>query len=129
MNGDQPPQDNPALDVPAVPVLTSEQAQSQNDSDAKKEATAIASGTLEEEAAAHEHGRNEVLRDTIHRWALRVVALIASLFAVTIVVLAWHFIAPADWCWLNKEQLTTLKTIVFSGALSSAAGGYLNRRL
>jgi hypothetical protein len=55
--------------------------------------------------------------------------LFFSLFAIGIVVIAWHYLMPEKWAWLSDSQLTTVKTFLASGAVTGTAGRYLAVRL
>ena len=41
----------------------------------------------------------------------------ALLFILSIVAWAWHYITPTYWSWLIDDQLSKIKTVIFSGSL------------
>ena len=99
------------------------------DNAAQREAQAFAEGTLEEQSKRREHRRSERFRDHVSLAALVVVWLIFALFAVAMLILAFHYFMPTRWGWLDKDQLDTLRTVVFSGAITSTATAYFVKRV
>jgi hypothetical protein len=43
--------------------------------------------------------------------------------------LSWHYLMPKRFGWLEDDQLDTLKTLVFSGAITSTATAYFVKRM
>ena len=79
------------------------------------------------EKADREHKRNERIRDVIAGgtlWLIR--AIILSVF-ITVIVVAFHHLAPDRWHWLSEDQLTDLRTVLFSGAVVGAVSSYVQR--
>jgi len=119
-------------DRPRVPKVQAESAASQTgdgNNDAQREAKAFAEGTLEEQSRRGEHRRSERLRDHISTVAVIVVWVLFALFMIASVVLAWHYLTPGKWGWLEESQLNTLRTLVFSGAITSTATAYFVKRV
>jgi hypothetical protein len=102
---------------------------SDGDSDARREAAALAAGTLEEESKRGEHRRSERFREHISRVSLVVVWFLFALFAIATLILAFHYLTPKTWGWLEPDQLDTLRTVVFSGAITSTATAYFVKRV
>ena len=48
-----------------------------------------------------EHRRSERLRDNISNVAVCVVWLLAALFFIATLILAWHYLMPHTWDWLR----------------------------
>lgn len=71
---------------------------------------------LDLEAKAAEHRRREALRDMFHGAVSLFIAVGALIMMSTVVVWAYHMLAPAGSHWLTKEQMFELQK-VFSGAL------------
>ena len=97
------------------------------DADAESEAAAIAAGNLEEVSQRKEHGRRERFRDHAAIGAIAIFWLVILATCLSIVALAIHFLTP--WGWLDPNQLTALKTYVFSGAVVAAITGYIRKYL
>ena len=87
---------------------------------------------LEYEAFASEHRRTERLRNLWAIWAYALLSLIALVVFVIIFAVAWHYLAPREWAWLNREQLAAIRTFLFSGTVVAVAawlGNYIRHRL
>ena len=87
---------------------------------------------LEYEAFASEHRRTERLRNLWAIWAYALLSLIALVVFVTIFAVAWHYLTPREWAWLNREQLAAIRTFLFSGTVVAVAawlGNYIRHRL
>lgn len=96
------------------------------DARAKKEADAYTK-KRDLEKVTNEHKRNEEIRDVISSgtlWLIR--AIIFSVF-ITIIVVAFHHLAPENWQWLSEGQLADLRTVLFSGAVVGAVSSYVQR--
>ncbi|MDE0534326.1 MAG: hypothetical protein OXI01_23180 [Albidovulum sp.] len=52
----------------------------------------------------------------------------AVLLSATFVV-ALHQFAPPGWRWLDEEELSTLRTLLFGGTKVSAISAYLNLKI
>ena len=51
------------------------------------------------------------------------------LIAVALVIVAWHYLAPAAWHWMDDEALGTVSTVLFSGTLYVFLGLYVRDRV
>ena len=86
----------------------------------------------EHEAMINEYNRNEKLRNI---WAWCVIAFVvvsAAVLIIAVLSVAWHYLAPAQWSWLNDAQLHSVRSFLFSGAVVGAVGfvsSYLRKRL
>jgi hypothetical protein len=96
---------------------------------AQREARGFAAGNLEEISKRSEHRRSERFRDHISNAALCVIWVLFVLFMFAGTFLAWHYLMPRKWGWLEQDQLDTLRTIVFSGAITSTATAYFIKRV
>ncbi|NBC95015.1 MAG: hypothetical protein GVY27_01525 [Deinococcus-Thermus bacterium] len=97
------------------------------DTEAYKEASAFASGRLDEVSERKEHDRRERFRDNASIGGVVILWLLMSSTAFAIVALAVEYLTP--WGWLAPNQLNAVQTSVFSGAVITAVGGYLRRYL
>ena len=65
--------------------------------------------------------------------ALCIIWILFALFLIATLCLAFHYLAPRRWGWLEQDQLDTLRTIVFTGlftgAIISAATAYFTKRV
>ena len=78
----------------------------------------------------NERGRTEWLRVITFFCVCVLLVLLAIVAAAAIVVLAIHYFSP--WEWLNSDQLTAIRTFLFSGAVTGAVGwmgNYVRSRL
>ena len=46
---------------------------------------------------------------------------------VAVLVVAWHHLTPKEVHWLSEEQLSDIKTFLFSGAIVGAVSTYIQR--
>lgn len=74
---------------------------------------------LETAARLNNHERRERFRDHIGMAIIFCFWVVVTLMIVAVISWAWHFIVPASLHYLNKEQLSTIQTVVISGALAS----------
>ena len=58
-----------------------------------------------------------------------IVALLFLLTAVALVVVAWHYLTPAAWHWMDDDALGTVSTLLFSGTLYVFLGLYVRDRV
>jgi hypothetical protein len=98
--------DVPTIDVPAA----------SSDSKSSAEAQALASGTLEDEAAKSKHMRDEDFKNHVSRARKLVFWILIVSFMCMTIILVIHWITP--WCFLTDRQLDTIKTII-GAALAS----------
>jgi hypothetical protein len=105
------------------------QSRPQADSDATREAAAFAARNLEELTNRGEDKRSHRFREHISMGALCIIWILLALFLIATLCLTFHYLAPRRWGWLEQDQLDTLRTIVFSGAIISAATAYFTKRV
>ena len=77
-----------------------------------------------------ERGRTEWLRVITFVCVCVLLVLLAAVAVAAIVALAIHYLSP--WEWLNSDQLTAIRTFLFSGAVTGAVGwmgNYVRSRL
>ena len=90
-----------------------------DDADSLKEAAELSSGLssteLEKQANEKKFKRRERFKDHFECSLLFFLWGITTLIAVTTLIWIFHLIAPVSWCWLNKEGIERLQTILFSG--------------
>ena len=78
----------------------------------------------------NEPGRTELLRVVIFFCVCVLLVLIAIAAGLAIIALTVHYLSP--WNWLNSDQLTAIRTFLFSGAVTGAVGwmgNYVRSRL
>lgn len=78
---------------------------------------------------AQEHLREEKFRDLFAR-SMRV--LIGATFVMTVgavIAFGWHYLMPEQRHWLSNDQLTAIKTFLFSSAVVGLMLSYLQKRL
>lgn len=90
-----------------------------DDADSIKEAKDFSSGLsateLEKQANEKKFKRRERFKDHFE-WSLLIFLWgITALIAITTLIWTFHLIAPNSWCWLNKEGIERLQTILVSG--------------
>ena len=86
----------------------------------------------EREAVISELNRNEALRNVWVWCVCAFLVLITTVVLIAIFAVAWHYLAPAEWAWLNEQQLRPVRSFLFSGAVVGIAGfvtNYLRQRL
>lgn len=77
-----------------------------------------------------ESGRTGLLRVITFLCVCVLLVLIALIAGAAIIALAFHYLSP--WEWLNPDQLTAIRTFLFSGAVTGAVGwmgNYVRSRL
>ena len=83
--------------------------------------------SLDQEKLASAHKRSERLLDILSLGINGFVAVILILLIVVTLVIGVHYLTPECWHWLSDDQLTALKTFVFSGAIIGNVVLYLQR--
>ena len=89
-----------------------------------------AQATSEDISLFRESGRAGLLRIIIFVCVCALLVLVATVAGAAIVALAFHYLSP--WEWLNSDQLTAVRTFLFSGAVTGAVGwmgNYVRSRL
>lgn len=112
----------------AIPPIPPEKAPEQ-DAQAQEEVEALEQKELEATARRQEHQRREGLRTVFATGVGYIVALMFLLIAVALVIVAWHYLAPATWHWMDEEALGTVTTVLFSGTLYVFLGLYVRDRV
>lgn len=95
------------------------------DSNATKEAAEVASGKYEE----NEGARADQLRRHVHLAMLIATWFVACLVLLALASVAWHYLAPEKYAWLSSSQLSTIQTVLFSGAATGFGGRYFSSRI
>lgn len=103
---------------PPPPEATSDQA-------AIDEAAEVASGKYDE----NESARTDQLRQHVHIAVLIAIWVALALVLIALFAISWHYLMPAKWAWLDTDQLTAIKTFIFSGAITGLGNRYLGSRL
>lgn len=101
----------------------------ERDAQAQQEVKALEQRELDATERRQEHQRREVLRTVFARCVGYIVALMFFLIAVALVVVAWHYLAPSAWHWMDDEALGTVSTVLFSGTLYVFLGLYVRDRV
>ena len=84
----------------------------------------------EEISLFSEAGRTGLLRVITFLCVCALLVLVALIAVVAIIALAFHYLSP--WEWLSPDQLTAIRTFLFSGAVTGAVGwmgNYVRSRL
>ncbi|WP_148209801.1 hypothetical protein [Azorhizobium caulinodans] len=107
------------------------QAYSGVDSDdaARKEASALASGDLEAEAAKKEHSRTERFRD--HVAIAILIVFWAGFLSLSVLAVLWfiNFIIPPEKAILTSSQSERIISFLTGGGLTSFVANYAKKRL
>lgn len=53
----------------------------------------------------------------------------AIIFAIAVLCWTWHYLAPANWQWLDEAQLNKIQSILFSGGLGAVVSGMVRQQL
>ncbi|MGI4746960.1 MAG: hypothetical protein ACRYGI_19885 [Janthinobacterium lividum] len=105
------------------------QAEGLEKGQADKEAIGFAARNLDEEARSKEHDQTQSFRLNIHRATILGIWCAFVLVFIGMVSFVWNELAPVYWQWMSPEQTTTLKTFLFSTAVSGMIGKYVSPRL
>ena len=98
------------------PIIPEEEPKT--DPRAEEEVHALAlQKQLEVTERRQEHQRSENLRILFARGVMCLVALIFVLVACALFAVAWHYLTPASWHWMDEKALETVSTVLFSGTL------------
>ena len=79
------------------------------------------------EREAGKHGREERFRDLIAKGVSAIMRAVFVVLFITVVVFAWHYLAPEKAHWLSEDQLTVLRTVLFSGVIAGAMSSYFQK--
>lgn len=92
--------------------------------EASAEATAFASGNLEEVAERAQHGRRERTRDHIGNAAVIGVWVAAIVLIIGVLTWAFHLFAPEGWRYLPVAEITKIQDLL-SHIIIGAVLGFL----
>ena len=67
--------------------------------------------------------RQERLRERVNVVALLLVSLAAGILIIVVLIVLWHYFAPAEWHWLTNEQLARVETVTSTQAFAAVVGG------
>ena len=114
----------------SIPPILPEEEEPSRDDRAKEEVDALAlRRELEATERRQEHLRAEKLRNLFAKGVRCLITLIFSLVACALIVVAWHYLTPASWHWVEDEALGTVSTVLFSGTLFVFLGLYVRDRV
>jgi hypothetical protein len=102
-----------------VPPPSPEELPKSQDASAENEAQRYADETLDRDARRKNHGREQSMRDHVHRGALLIFWLVIGCGSLGLVVLTIHMVTPSSWHFLPADTLSTLKGVV-AGAIASS---------
>ena len=124
-----PAPDDQAVRIPPLDAQNAEGALNADLSSAAHEQLAYADKNLDETSRKNEHRRDEGLRDTVHRLFDLGIKGAFILYCLAVLTVSCHYLLPEKCRWLSADQLHTVTTVVFSGAVMSRGGQYLSRRV
>ena len=76
-----------------------------------------------------QHFRKEDLRSVIH-WSIVILVLIAVVtIGGMLATWGWHTLAPQHYHWLSPEELTQIKSLLFSAAMAAFVSEYARKML
>lgn len=84
---------------------------------------------IEHEEKTNRIRRSERLRNLFSGGLQCLVATIIAIIIIMVVVVALHHLVPASWGWLTSDQLSDLRTFLFSAAVISTVTSHLQRNL
>lgn len=84
---------------------------------------------LDEDGQTREHVRHQMFRSNLNNAALFLFWVLVVCIACATAVVAWHFLAPRSWGWLDSDQLDKVQTFLLTALFSSALTGYVNKRM
>lgn len=97
---------------------------------AATEASAFADISLERRTREADHHRSELAKTIVVNTVLSLFLVTCALFAMGVFGLAWHMLAPPEWCWMSADQLGGLKGLVggviLSGGVQALSKKYLS---
>lgn len=96
---------------------------------AATEATGFANENLDRLTRAADHRRSELAKTHVVNCALGLFWMVAALFGVGVLTLAWHILAPPGLCWLAADQLGVLKGLIGGVILSGGVQGLSKKYL
>lgn len=112
--------------IPPIPL----EEEPSSDARAEKEVDALAlRSELDATETRQEHQRREKLRALFAKGVAYLVALVFFLVGCALLVVAWHYLTPASWHWMEDKALDTVSTVLFSGTLFVFLGLYVRDRV
>ena len=84
---------------------------------------------IEHKAEINRFRRSERLRNLFWGRMQWLVGIIIWITGIVMVVVAIHHLAPENWGWLTSDQLSDLRTFLFSAAVISTVMSHLQRNL
>ena len=100
-----------------------------DDSQARSESSALQKQHLEDDRQWNEHGRQEKLR-TVFAWGVIItLSLVFILIGAAMFIVVFHYLAPVHLHWVDKGDLKTVSTVLFSGTLFAFLGLYVRDRI
>lgn len=111
-----------------TPGITKEKyTPSQNDKFAAAEEETLRKESLESLSA--DHRRTEVLKSALGRVIVCLVYGLFTLFFITILLVAWHYLGPPHLHWIEESRMDTITATIFSGTFFAAIGLYVRDRI
>lgn len=107
------------------------------DTDELKEIPSWATGDNKAKDEQKNWGKlDSVIEENDVRW-LRVYGYIlpaltiafSTIFICSILVWAWHYIAPTSCLWLQDHQLSKIQSVLFSGGMGAVISGIISKQL
>lgn len=98
-----------------------------DDDKAEQEAASIGNGSLEEDAAKKEHGRDQRFKEHFSCAALIIMWLSLTIVSLMAFIWAYHFLTP--WHFLDHTQVDKIQSMLFSGIIASVAQTYIKKRI
>ena len=84
---------------------------------------------LDSDEKRQEHHRREELRAVFARGVRWLVVLAFILLGLALLVVTWHYLAPSSLHWVEDDDLSTVRTVLFSGTLFGFLGLYVRDRV
>lgn len=111
-------------EVPGPPQLPK-----QDSGETENSLTAI--GDLESRSRINDFRRSEEVRDALqpHKaWiATTFIWLAATLILVVLIIVGWHYMAPAQWQWLQPDQVRNIERITLFSSLSLLVSQFIRK--
>ena len=84
---------------------------------------------IEHEEETNKFRRSEKFRNLFWGGMQWLAGTIIAMTIIVVVVVAFHHLVPDSWSWLTKDQLSDLRTFLFSAAVISTVTSHLQRNL
>jgi hypothetical protein len=99
------------------------------DSLANQEASALASGQLEEIATQNAHRRSEAAKGQLHFLAIGAIGFAGVAMLSIACVWVYHFLTPDSWHFLPRERVEEMKTVLLAGIVFSRFRDHITKHL